>query len=275
MNLSTETLYSSAPRALMYLGKTRPWLACLTGIWLVSLVFCTPTQAQKKSTPLNAHGFEIKNTKKYTACSFRTTLIESDGYLKTAVYDTLGQLKSVSECWSTKRKKEWVTERDLTIRFTSEGDTASVSDHTLAGKSDRLLFYEDGLLFAEAIMYNGKFKEGWQLNDDGDRIPMDEVRQIPRLSQQEIFYRYLAKEIRYPKEARQKGLVGVVYLAFDMDDSGRLRSIEVANPEAVDPILIEEALRVVSAYPLTFEPMEDRYGNPKEGILRLPIRFAL
>lgn len=250
---------------------TLNYLACI-----LSLVSLPQAFAQKeKRIPLNEYGFEIKNKKQYTTSSYRTTLQESDEYRKEAVYDTLGQLHSISETWSTLKKRKWELERIHTTTFTPEGDTASVSTVTQTEKNVRLLFYENRELFAEAFLDDGRFREGWQLTPEGDRAPMSELRLIPRVVDMDLFFRHIAKEIRYPKEARQKGIQGVVYIAFDMDAAGSLTGMRVANLGHVEPMFQEEALRVIKSYPLAFEPKEDRYGNPMEGTLVLPVRFSL
>lgn len=74
---------------------------------------------------------------------------------------------------------------------------------------------------------------------------------------------------------RRFEIEGVVYFAIYVDAAGNLTNIEVANPEAVDPLLQKEESRVVMDYQLVIENQEDRSGQAVDGILMLPIRFRL
>ncbi len=251
------------------------WLTFIHIVFIVTITTFLQSFAQQDRIPLNAQGFEIKDSLANKICMYRKNLQTFEDYRKDAVYDTLGRLFSISESWLTQKKRKWVTERVVTTTFTSEGDTASVSERTQLGSSARLLFREDGELFAEVLLNNGHFSEGWQLNLNGARVQMSEFRLIPRIAELETFYKYLAKNMKFPKEARRKGWQGVVYIVFEIDSEGSLTDLYVANPENVEAVFQEEALRLVKSYPLVFEPEEDRNGKPKDGTLWLPIRFVL
>lgn len=82
---------------------------------------------------------------------------------------------------------------------------------------------------------------------------------------------FIRNHLRYPNEARNKGIEGTVYVAFTVDASGR-----VLDPRVIVGIgggCDEEALRVVRQMP-RWEPA--RKGDRTVPVtLHLPIHFAL
>jgi periplasmic protein TonB len=58
---------------------------------------------------------------------------------------------------------------------------------------------------------------------------------------------YLSKNIRYPQKAIEIGLAGRVYVAFVVDKDGSISNARVTR--GIDPLLDEEALRVVKSMP--------------------------
>lgn len=82
---------------------------------------------------------------------------------------------------------------------------------------------------------------------------------------------YLSSNIKYPEEARKKNIDGRVIVKFIVDENGEIR-----KPEAVkspDPILTDEALRVVSAMPKWTPGMNKHERVPV--YFTLPISFHL
>ncbi|XOV94151.1 MAG: TonB family protein [Bacteroidota bacterium] len=87
----------------------------------------------------------------------------------------------------------------------------------------------------------------------------------------EMFYKYLAKEMQYPAEARSNGIEGRVYVQFVVDKDG-----SVTNVEPVKGIGFgcdEEAMRVVQSAG-KFNPGKQQ-GMPVRVRLVLPIIFKL
>ncbi|MDR1879911.1 MAG: TonB family protein [Tannerellaceae bacterium] len=58
---------------------------------------------------------------------------------------------------------------------------------------------------------------------------------------------YIARNVKYPKEAHEKGIQGRVILHFVINDDGRISDIEIAR--GVDPLLDAEAIRVIESMP--------------------------
>ncbi len=82
---------------------------------------------------------------------------------------------------------------------------------------------------------------------------------------------FINQHLRYPNEAKARGIEGTVYVSFTVDASGR-----VLNPEIISGIgggCDKEALRVVAQMP-RWEPA--RKGTRAVPVtLHLPIRFSL
>jgi TonB family protein len=88
---------------------------------------------------------------------------------------------------------------------------------------------------------------------------------------EEAMFRFLKEQVVYPKEARNKGLQGTVYVTFTIDRTGQVRNVELLR--GVHPLLDEEALRVVRSMP-DWEPGRQR-GKAVRTQYTLPIRFSL
>lgn len=83
--------------------------------------------------------------------------------------------------------------------------------------------------------------------------------------------KYLAKNIKYPSEARKSGVEGRVTVQVIIDTEGRVTNTRVIK--AVDPYLDAEAIRVVSSMPKWNPGMQD--GKPVNVKFLIPIMFRL
>lgn len=82
---------------------------------------------------------------------------------------------------------------------------------------------------------------------------------------------YVLKNFKYPEAAREMNIQGKVYVHFVVEKDGNLSNIEVVR--GVDPILDEEALRVIHSLP-HIKPAEQR-GKPVRMSFVLPINARL
>ncbi len=64
----------------------------------------------------------------------------------------------------------------------------------------------------------------------------------------EALHKLISDSLRYPKEARDRGLEGTVYVAFTIDATGKIKRPEVSG--GMHYLLNEEALRFVSVMPV-------------------------
>jgi protein TonB len=71
----------------------------------------------------------------------------------------------------------------------------------------------------------------------------------------------IAEKIKYPEEARKKGIQGKVFVTFVVDEQGAVTNVKIAR--GVDPSLDNEALRVIN----TLKP--GNRGKKKEKLRKL------
>ncbi|MBO5678739.1 MAG: TonB family protein [Bacteroidaceae bacterium] len=83
--------------------------------------------------------------------------------------------------------------------------------------------------------------------------------------------KHLSKEIKYPKEAQEKGTQGRVIVQFVVRKDGSITDAKIMKP--VDPLLDAEALRVVSEMP-NWIPGKQR-GEAVNVRFTLPVMFRL
>jgi len=120
---------------------------------------------------------------------------------------------------------------------------------------------------------NGKVVENYAVNDKKDTVRYD-VSQYERLpsfpGDDEALQYFLHKNLRYPANARENGIQGVVVIGYTVDEEGKLVDIAAVQPVAG---LTEEALRVVKKMP-KWNP-GTVYGEPVKVYFRLPVTFQL
>ncbi len=87
----------------------------------------------------------------------------------------------------------------------------------------------------------------------------------------EALMKHLSKEIKYPKEAQDKGTQGRVIVQFVVRKDGSITDTKIMKP--VDPLLDAEALRVVSEMP-NWIPGKQR-GEAVNVRFTLPVTFRL
>lgn len=85
------------------------------------------------------------------------------------------------------------------------------------------------------------------------------------------FAGFLAKNIRYPAEARQKGIQGRVYLTFVIERDGSLSDIKVIRGVSAD--IDAEAIRVLKISPKWIPGKQ--YGVTIREQYTVPISFNL
>ena len=91
---------------------------------------------------------------------------------------------------------------------------------------------------------------------------------------QKVFAMLLAKEMKYPVEAQEKGISGRVVMQLLINKEGKAVKVWVAK--GVHTLLDKEAFRVMSklAKDLDFNPAY-KDGQPVEGIVNFPLLFRL
>jgi len=82
---------------------------------------------------------------------------------------------------------------------------------------------------------------------------------------------YLADNVKYPKEAREAGIDGLVYVKFTVTSEGKIRDAKVLK--GIGGGCDKEALRVVNGMP-DWIPGTQR-GRPVAVFQNLPVRYSL
>ena len=121
-----------------------------------------------------------------------------------------------------------------------------------------------------------EFKQAATAKTTGSTVDGEEVflvvENLPEYpgGMQELM-KYLQKEMKYPKEAQDKGIQGRVIVQFIVKKDGSIIEPEVVKP--VDPLLDAEAVRVVNAMP-KWNPGKQR-GQAVNVRFTLPVTFRL
>ncbi len=82
---------------------------------------------------------------------------------------------------------------------------------------------------------------------------------------------YIRNNLRYPRQAKEAGIEGVVYVNFVVNKDGSITNVEVKS--GVTKSLNEEAKRVIRNMP-DWKPGQQR-GKKVRAYFQLPIRFSL
>jgi len=85
------------------------------------------------------------------------------------------------------------------------------------------------------------------------------------------FTKWVAKNLTYPKEAKDKGIQGRVILSFVVDEKGKVTDVKVLR--GVDPLLDETAVNAISVSP-DWVPGKQK-GKPVAVKYTFPIIFQL
>lgn len=85
-------------------------------------------------------------------------------------------------------------------------------------------------------------------------------------------YRFIGKNIRYPKAAYKNGIEGTVHIQFIIEKDGSVSHVKIRR--SVSEQIDQEALRVFATVPSRWKPaLED--GEPHRGYGILPVMFKL
>lgn len=89
---------------------------------------------------------------------------------------------------------------------------------------------------------------------------------------EKAFSKYLSENIIYPKEAKEKGIEGKVYLQFVINEEGSVNDVKIIR-KSVNSSLDEEAIRVVKNMPKWIPGKQN--GKVVKVQFTLPIVFKL
>ena len=87
----------------------------------------------------------------------------------------------------------------------------------------------------------------------------------------EALMKFISENVKYPKEAEEKGLQGRVVVRYVIEKDGSISEVEIAK--SVNEYLDAEAIRVVNAMP-KWIPGKQK-GEPVRVKFTIPITFRL
>ncbi len=98
------------------------------------------------------------------------------------------------------------------------------------------------------------------------------VEKMPLFNQgKDELYSYLGKNIKYPDEAKEKGIQGTVYVTFVVEKNGSITNVKILR--GIGAGCDEEAVRVVKSMPKWTPGYQD--GKPVRVVFNLPIKYKL
>jgi TonB family protein len=87
----------------------------------------------------------------------------------------------------------------------------------------------------------------------------------------ENLFQWIGANVKYPQEAKEKGIMGKVILTFIVDENGNIIQPEVAR--SADPLLDQAALEMIGKSPKWQPGLYN--GKPVKVKMALPVSFAL
>lgn len=133
-------------------------------------------------------------------------------------------------------------------------------------------YYPDGAMTRKDLYENDKLVEGKCFDHSGNKIEYFPYKIDPSFTGgTKALYKYIRKEMKYPRKAYKKGIEGIVLVGFTVNEQG----------QCIDPGIIigdredfnEEALRLVSTFPRWIPGKIDDRPSPIK--VQLPIEFHL
>lgn len=106
-------------------------------------------------------------------------------------------------------------------------------------------------------------------DEDSIYMAVDQVGQFP--GGHTVMLNWLAKNLKYPKEARKKKIEGRVFVRFVVRKDGRLTDAKIIR--SLDPLCDAEVLRIIGLMPKWEPALKD--GKPVNFHMTLPVQFKL
>jgi TonB family protein len=244
-------------------------------IYLAIFIFLSSSFAfaqKSKTTYLDKHFLPLSNKslgeKQYQKNSFPVI----GGKQTETVHDLNGILvKSIIHEYDSKKNLI----KTISEEFDEQGSIYKISTIEHKSKKEMMEYFHDGnligrFLFNEnEVVFGLRIKDGEQIETSKNEFEPDFV-----VSKQQ-FREFLWSNLVYPDEARRKKIQGTVTVALEIMPDGTVNTIEVINSNEVDPILQEEAKRMITAFDKGFRSAVDMNGNPVRKWMYVPVRFSL
>jgi TonB family protein len=133
-------------------------------------------------------------------------------------------------------------------------------------------FYPGGQMVRDDYFENDRLVKGRCFSEDGEEVEYFPYVQMPRFpGGPEKLRKFVVKELKYPSEAKRRGVEGAVLILFTVDEKGNVQNPRVVNGGR--KYFNEEAIRVVKKFPRWIPGKVDGIPSPVQ--ISVPIEFYL
>lgn len=135
--------------------------------------------------------------------------------------------------------------------------------------------WEPGIYSGQPVRVRYNINVNFNLNNKGTDKKASLTRPMHRYPEypggQTKMYAYLAKNLKYPAQAKKDGIQGKVYLSFNVQKDGTLTDVQIM--EGLSKETDQEALRVVKSSPRWNPGLNN--GKPVKTKYQMAINFTL
>lgn len=114
------------------------------------------------------------------------------------------------------------------------------------------------LTIAFAAIYTTGYAQNTSAAQTDESVIVSDMSEFP--DAESALHRYIADNLKYPEEAKSKGLKGKVFVSFVVSETGDIENVKVVR--GIDPLLDKEAIRVVQSIPKEILPKTVQHGKP-------------
>lgn len=240
-------------------------------IFLVGIGINQSKAQEKKIVRLNEHFFPISEN-------------DSVNYFYKAIIVNLTDSTSLERIFNLKNQIVKVTRygynqegnfpEENTETYDSKGRLSSKKIKNRTNGFYQAVYFDEGEQIGE-VLFQGENNFEIRAPDNEEIIKADENVFEPKPTlDKDLWIETLKKNLSYPASARRRE-EGTVILAIYVNEFGERKAPVIANPENVDRLLAEEALRVITYFDGEIAPATTINGNTIDSWLYLPIRFML
>lgn len=159
---------------------------------------------------------------------------------------------------------------DSLLKIAGSPEAISEMESILASRNYNMVTAQDSGNSIRYLMLSRKEESSGELPEDA--VVFFIVEEMPEFPGGEDALRsFITRSIDYPVIAQENGIQGKVYVTFVVSADGSVKNAKIAR--GVDPVLDQEALRVVNSLPL-WKPGKQR-GKDVNVSYTVPISFVL
>lgn len=211
----------------------------------------------------------------YSAYHPNGTLYWKGNYKEDYISGTVHRYDSIGKLFA----KEYYIEDPERVRYILHHDTAwsHLSEDEIGGMKEGKNYYyhPGGTIASEELFQDGKFISANFFDPDGRVVYYNHdaksTMSHPRFNGGD-YVSYLNRNLRYPKEARKKGITGRVLVWFVIETDGSISELRVAK--AAHPLLDQAAMDVIRATSGMWQPGKV-HNLPFRASYTAPINFKL